>query len=33
MMSRFQFLRGSAALAATGALMLPSGRAEGAAPP
>ena len=33
MMIRFQFLRAAAALAATGALMLPSGRAEGAAPP
>ena len=32
MMSRFQFLRGMGALAATGALLLPSGRAEGAAP-
>lgn len=32
MMSRFQFLRGIGACAATGALLLPSGRAEGAAP-
>jgi len=31
MMSRSHFLRTTAALAATGALMLPSGRAEGAA--
>ena len=31
-MSRFQFLRGIGALAATGALMLPSGRAESARP-
>lgn len=32
MMSRFAFLRAAAALAATGALMLPSRRADGAAP-